>query len=226
MISRSPRWIAGVFDGTPARRRSKAAGRRRAMAVRRRRRHVGASMRTAPSRANGSRKLPSRSATSKGNPRTRPQDCHSATMSSLALEQNSGSDSAGSPCSSTTAMAVGGSSALPVRRMATPRNAVTANSAPCACRARSGAPRRARDADRRRAGARRPLRPRLRNARARRKGRAAVGSPSRLRDGIPRRGPTRQRSCRLPFDAPNNSAPARLLPPGCRENARARSQSA
>ena len=86
---------------------------------------VGASIRTAPRRANGSRKLPSRSATRSGRPSTRPQDCHSATMSSLSLEENSGSDSAGSPCSSTTAMALGVSSALPVRRMATPRNAAT-----------------------------------------------------------------------------------------------------
>ena len=108
-----------------ARRRSRIAGRRRAMALRRRRRQVGASTRTAPRRANGSRRVPSRSATRSGRPSTRPQDCHSATMSSLALEENSGSDSAGSPCSSTTAIAVGGAFALPIRRMATPRNAAT-----------------------------------------------------------------------------------------------------
>ena len=65
------------------------------MTLRRRRRQVGASTRNAPIRANGSRKLPSRSATRSGKPSTRPQDCHSATMSSLLLEENSGSDSAG-----------------------------------------------------------------------------------------------------------------------------------
>ena len=108
MISRSPRWSAGEADGTPTRRRSSIEGRRLATAPRRRRRQVGASTRTAPSRANGSRRVPSSSATRSGKPSTRPQDCHSARMSSLVLEENSGSDSAGSPCSSTTAMAVGG----------------------------------------------------------------------------------------------------------------------
>ena len=50
-----------------------------------------------------------------------------------------------------------------------------ANSAPCACRAPNGGRRRVRDAGRRCAGARRPLRRRLQNARARsRRGRAAM----------------------------------------------------
>jgi hypothetical protein len=51
-----------------------------------RRREAAASMRTAPSRVNGSLKLPSPSATRSGNPSTRPQDRHSATMSSLSLD--------------------------------------------------------------------------------------------------------------------------------------------
>ena len=198
------------------------------MAVRRRRRHVG---RFDAQRAKPRERL-AQAAVALGDkqaasPRTRPQDCHSATMSSLALERKQRQRQ--------RRVAVLEHDGDGGRRLVrfpgeadgdAAERGDAAYSTPCACRAPSGAPRRARDADRRRAGARRPLRPRLRNARARRKGRAAVGSPSRLRDGIPRRGPTRQRSCRLPFDAPNNSAPARLLPPGCRENARARSQSA
>ena len=79
-----------------------------------------------PRRANGSRKEPSSSTTRSGKPSTRPQDCHSARMSSLAVEANSGSDKAGSPCSSTTAIALGISSAPSGRRrMATPRKALT-----------------------------------------------------------------------------------------------------
>jgi hypothetical protein len=78
----------------------------------------------------------------------------------------------------------------------------------CACHRRSGEPRRARGVDRRLAGVHRPFRRPPRNAQARRKGRAAP------------RGSTRQRSCRFPFDAPKNSVPAELLPPGCRDIAR------
>ena len=67
-----------------------------------------ASMRSAPMRANGSAQRSSCfSATSSGRPSTLPQLCHSATMSSRSADANSGSDKAGSRCSSTTAMAVG-----------------------------------------------------------------------------------------------------------------------
>ena len=81
---------------------------------------------SAPTRANGSRNEPSVSATRSGNPSTRPQDCHSATMSSHSFAENSGNDSAGSPCSSTTAMLVGAASAsAKTIRIATPRKAAT-----------------------------------------------------------------------------------------------------
>jgi hypothetical protein len=55
---------------------------------------------------------------------------------------------------------------------------------------------------------------RFKTLQAKRRGRAAP------------RGSTRQLSCRLPFDAPKNSAPAGLLPPGCRDIARRPSHSA
>jgi hypothetical protein len=68
------------------RRRNRIEGRCRGTVVRR----AGASISTAPMRAKGSRKLPSRSATSSGRPNTRPHACHSATISSVVSEENSG----------------------------------------------------------------------------------------------------------------------------------------
>src|SRR6202043_2273067 len=62
---RSPRCTIGVAGSLPGRRRNKRDGRRLAMALRRRRRQVGASMCSAPMRANGSRKEPSPSATNR-----------------------------------------------------------------------------------------------------------------------------------------------------------------
>ena len=105
MISRSRDARAGFAAALPARRRSRRDGRRRAMALRRRRRQVGVSIRT---RAEPRKRLaqtcrrlrrPEAAARARG-----PSDCHSATMSSVSGEENSGSDRAGSPCSSTTAI--------------------------------------------------------------------------------------------------------------------------
>ena len=203
----------------PARRRSSRDGRRRAMAVRRRRRQVGASMRSAPSRANGSRKLPSPSATKSGRPSTRPQDCHSATMSSalgrgkqrqrqsrIVVFEHDGDRGR---CGIFGRQRRRGAAGSPRRE--TPRPAC---SAPCACRAPSAAAPRARGADRRCGGARRPPRRRLRNARAERRGRAAAEHAHRAaRPGSDPAG--------FHLTPRKTSAPAGLLPPGCRDHATA-----
>ncbi len=72
------------------------AGRRRAMALRRRRRQrrrLDAQRRA--ERAKGSRSEPSSSATRSGRPSTRPQDCHSATMSSLSVARTAAATKTG-----------------------------------------------------------------------------------------------------------------------------------
>ena len=197
MISRSPRCTMGTSGSLPARRRRSREGRRRATALRRRRRKAGASTRSAPIRANGSRNFPSPSATKSGSPRTRPHDCHSATMSSPRRPRRA---AATEPGRHVQARQQSRKALLPYRRKGGSRRRDRrrrACSAPCACHAPSGAAPRARDAGRRRTAAHRPPHRQPRNARAKRRGRAAT------------RGSTRQRSCRLPFDASN------LLPPGC-----------
>ena len=186
-------------------------GRRRAMALRRRRRQVGVSTRNAPIRARTARASCRRArqqgaASRARGPRTATRrrsrrSCWKRTAAATAPDRRA---------RARRRLRSVARSLLPVRRMATPRKAADRQIERHAHAANtSDAPRRARDADRRRAGARRPLHRSLRNARAKRRGRAAT------------RGSTRQRSCRLPFDAPKTSAPTGLLPPGCRDNARA-----
>ena len=103
VISRSSRWTRKTRSARPTRRCNDRDGRRRAILLRRRRRHVGASIRKRPMRANASRIVPSVSLINSGSPRIRPQICHSATMSSVSVDANSGSDSDASACSSVTA---------------------------------------------------------------------------------------------------------------------------
>ena len=123
-ISSSPRWTTVAASALPARRRKSRDGRRRAIALRRRRCQVGAAFRSGPIRANASRIVPSVSTISNGKPSMRPQICHSATMSSLSVEANSGNDNAASACASVT-QTIGGVCVVASSLMATQRYAAT-----------------------------------------------------------------------------------------------------
>jgi len=80
--------MTDAMSALPAGWRNRRDGRRRAIALRRWRRHVGTAIRSCPIRANASRMVPSVSPINRGKPSTGPQICHSATMSSVSVDAN------------------------------------------------------------------------------------------------------------------------------------------